>query len=101
MGRKISFTIIQLKQALLNTGQEDRHWTGPYPGFLEKGHQLNWPGAFEGKPTMSPLPNQEQVYILTYFLPTFLLSTRGQASLVQLSQPNKLAGGSGNLLLVI
>ena len=26
-----------LKQVLLNTGQDDGHWPGPYPGFPENG----------------------------------------------------------------
>lgn len=60
----------------------------------ENGHQLNWPGAFEGKPHkvtyFPPLPNQEQAYILKDFLSTFLPLTRDQAYLVQLSQPSLL-----------
>ena len=36
--RKTSSSIIELKQAFFNTGQEDGHWPGPYPGFPENGH---------------------------------------------------------------
>lgn len=32
--------IIQLKQALLNIGQEDGHWPGRYPGVPENGVEL-------------------------------------------------------------
>lgn len=37
---KTSFSVIQLKQVLLNMGQEDGHRPGSYLGFLEKWSQF-------------------------------------------------------------
>lgn len=39
-----------LKQALLNNGQDNGHWPGLYPGFPEHGTTLHYPEAYEGKP---------------------------------------------------
>lgn len=36
----IFFFEADLKKALLNIGQDNRHWTGPYLEFPEDGHKL-------------------------------------------------------------
>lgn len=60
-------------------------------GFPEFGQELQWPGAYNGKPTgiyFPPSSNQEKAYILNV-LPAYILPpTQNQAHSVQLGQPN-------------
>lgn len=48
-----------LKQALLNTDQDNEQCPGPYPGFPDYGHELHYSGAYKYKTHMS-----------IYFLPS-------------------------------
>lgn len=67
--RKSKSKIVQVDQALFNTGQEHGHWPGPY---LENGTNNVTKVLIKKNPKIlrffALLPNQEQAYILMYFL---------------------------------
>jgi hypothetical protein len=79
--------VVQLKQDLLNTSREDRHWPGQYPGFPEDGTEV-CQVLLKAKPTrllyFLPSSNQMQGYIFMSFLPTHFLLPYDQAHPVRL-----------------
>ena len=70
--------IIQLKQALLNTGQEDGHCLSLQLGFPETGKELGQSGVLKGetrKATMLPAFIQWEASIHPAVLPVYVRPT--------------------------
>lgn len=78
-----------MKQALVNSGQDDGHWPGLCHGFPENAAayirylERETPQGY----VLPAFVQLEQAYILTYFLPTHLPPMCDQVCPMQLEQP--------------
>lgn len=63
--------IVQLKQTLFNTDQDNEHWPDPYLEFPNSAELCAHRGKTHKSMIFPTVIQSGQIYILRYFLPTY------------------------------